>query len=217
MEWLKCTRYVCVTETMVLTDEQRKRMEENRMRALEIRKRKQMERGKSESSSYEEVERSNVFHEGGFFSATKTGLGSKKLNPSSDVGLKTPQECNSDKKIKSNGKTTNQTGATKISDAGESDEESLEDFEYDASPYISQTEAQRTYCVPMGTLAVCSFIEKDNPHHRGFSKMKLYLRSEVRSRARKRFGGKAQLIREREKRSKKRFEKDLVDVKGVFR
>jgi len=217
LEGLTCRRKGGVTETMVLTDEQLKRMEENRRRALEIRKRKQIENEERELSINGYSERSNVFHEGGFFSANKTDAGSKNLKTANDGSLKISQECKPDKEIKSNGKVMENSGETKTSDVGESDEESLEEFEYDASLYITQTEAQRTYCVPMGTLAVCSFIEKENPHHRGFSKMKLYLRSEVRRRARKRFGGKEQLIREREKRSKKRFEKDLADVKGVFR
>merc|ERR1712086_558221 len=93
------------------------------------------------------------------------------------------------------------------------DESSLEDFEHNASTHISQAEAKRSYCVPPGTLAVCAYIERENPHQRGWAKMKLYSRSDVRRRARKRFGGKGGLVEEREK---KRFEKDMEEMKDVF-
>ncbi|KAL3790368.1 hypothetical protein HJC23_002754 [Cyclotella cryptica] len=96
------------------------------------------------------------------------------------------------------------------------DDESLEDFEHNASEYITQTEAQRMYCVPLGTLAVCSYIKRDNPHKKGWSDMKLYLRSEVRRRARTRFGGKDGLIQERARRKENSLNKDLEDMKDVF-
>ena len=56
------------------------------------------------------------------------------------------------------------------------------------------------YCLPEGTLAVCQFTEKDNPHHKGWTPMKMYSRSEIRKRSRKRFDGLEGLVAERKKR-----------------
>ena len=93
----------------------------------------------------------------------------------------------------------------------------LEDFEIDASPYVTATEAMKKYCLPQGTLDVCSFIEKDNPRNSKFSKMKLYMRNEIRKRARERWGGLEGLQQERRKRELNKFQKDLDDVKHVFK
>ena len=172
---------------MALTEEQRKRIEENRKRALEIRKKKETEKKESTISS-------SVFDEGGFVQDNKK----RKIE---DSGYKKVED------IKQS--TTNTTD-------NDSDTESLEHFELNASQYISQTDAQRLYCVPKGTLDVCTFIEKDNPHNKGFAKMKLYLRKDVRKRSHKRFGGKQGLILEREKRRKKRSAKDLEESKNIF-
>jgi hypothetical protein len=75
----------------------------------------------------------------------------------------------------------------------------------------------KMYCLPEGTLAVCAFSEKANPHHKGWTPMKLFNRSEIRRRARERFGGIEGLIAERQMREDKRFQKDLERTKDVFR
>mmetsp|Transcript_12660 Transcript_12660/g.27730 ORF Transcript_12660/g.27730 Transcript_12660/m.27730 type:complete len:193 (-) Transcript_12660:648-1226(-) len=192
---------------MALTEEQKKRIEENRKRALEIRQKKQVEQ-----------ERAALL--GGRYDE---GTGGFIANPSNEAGgVQRKERSVFDGGHGSIGDGNRiQTAAKRIENDGgsgvEEDEESLEDFEHEATAYISQTEAQREYCVPLGTLQVCSFIEKDNPHKRGWSKMKLYSRSEIRRRARKRFGGKEGLIREREKRKEKRLAKDLDGVKDAFR
>ena len=100
-------------------------------------------------------------------------------------------------------------------DTQDDDESSLEDFEVNASQYVSQTELQRVYLLPKGTIDVMSFIERDNPHKRGWNKMKLYSRSDARRRARKRFGGKDGLIAERENRKRKKFENELKEVRKM--
>jgi len=184
---------------MVLTGEQRERMESNRIRALEIKRKKQSEKEKSETSE------SSEFEAGGFVGETELqGKKRKTLVDTNDAG---------DVDTKNNSR-----GVARIDkDAFDGDDESsLEDFEHDASTHMSQAEAKRIYCIPLGTLAVCSYIEKDNPHQRSWAKMKLYSRTDVRRRARKRFGGKAGLVAERERRKKNRLEKDLEDVKDVF-
>ena len=176
---------------MALTEEQRKRIEENRRRALEIRNKKEAEKKESTISS-------SVFDEGGFVQENKK----RKIKDNEVLG--------------GGKKSTPQTKQSTNTTNNDSDTESLEEFELNASQYISQTDAQRLYCVPKGTLDVCTFIEKDNPHNKSFSKMKLYLRKDVRKRAHKRFGGKQGLILEREKRRKKRNAKDLEESKNIF-
>jgi hypothetical protein len=93
----------------------------------------------------------------------------------------------------------------------------LEDFEIGASEYISKSTAMKLYCLPPGTLAVCTYVEKDNPRQSKWNKMKLYERADIRKRARKRFGGLDGLIQERKRREMKRFEKDFESASDVFR
>jgi hypothetical protein len=205
---------------MTLTAEQLKRMEENRQRALEIKRKRELE-NVSKGRMMAAGDSPNVFDAGGFVGKSSEKIESQSNRIRQDDGSKETLmgskkggigEGNESTKIFSN----NRDDAS-IEDVNDNDESSLEDFEKNATPYISQAEAQRTYCIPLGTLAVCSYIEKDNPRKSGWSKMKLYVRSEVRRRARKRFGGMEGLIIEREKRKKKRFEKDLEETKDVFR
>lgn len=188
---------------MALTDEQKKRIEENRKRALEIRQQKQAET---------EIQESNTTaitanNRGGFFVSELEELGQHKKRKTTD------NEGVSNRSTLEIKQTNNNISRNEEQE----DEESLEDFEISASEYITKSDAQRLYCLPLGTLAVCSHIERENPHKKGWSNMKLYSRSEVRRRARKRFGGKKGLIQEREKRKEKRLEKDLEETKDVFR
>ncbi len=182
---------------MALTEEQRKRIEENRNRALEIRKKREKEREKEEA-----VE--------GFFVAAPLQKGEGPQQKKGKVDGATESKGDSKKH-----KSTNVLAGERGDDCEDSDDESSEEFERDASAYVSQTEAQKIYCLPKGTIDVLSFTERDNPHQRGFSRMKLYSRVEVRRRARKRFGGKSGLIMEREKRKMRKYEKELKEVKKM--
>lgn len=211
-----------VDNNMTITEEQRKRMEENRLRALEIKRKRELEREQRERNSIIATEAgssstSNIFQDGGFVPSEQSeGTQGNTSRLSTDVSVHSSKQFNirtNDREVVIS-RNTNSNGNDENVD--DDDESSLEEFEHNASQYITQTEAQRSYCLPMGTLAVCSYIEKDNPHKRGWSKMKLYARKEVRRRARKRFGGKAGLIQERESRKRKRLEKDLEEMKDVF-
>mmetsp|Transcript_15185 Transcript_15185/g.31040 ORF Transcript_15185/g.31040 Transcript_15185/m.31040 type:complete len:175 (-) Transcript_15185:97-621(-) len=97
------------------------------------------------------------------------------------------------------------------------DDVELEEFELAASQYVTKAEAMKMYCLPEGTLAVCSYIERDNPRRKGWAPMKLYERAEIRRRARERHGGLEGLQEERRKRELKRFQRDLEDTKDVFK
>jgi DNA-repair protein complementing XP-A cells len=197
------------TVKMALTEEQKERIEENRKRALEIRQQKQLEREIQTSNAESHISSMNKM--GGFISTADESGQHKKMKANNDEVKEGPKQS-MHRQITDKKGGSNLNNNTPIED-----EESLEDFEQNASEYITKTEAQKMYCLPMGTLAVCSYTERDNPHRKGWSSMKLYSRSEVRRRARKRFGGKAGLIEEREKRKEKRLEKDLEEMKDVFR
>lgn len=94
--------------------------------------------------------------------------------------------------------------------------EDCEDWEIDASEWITKKEAMTKYCLPEGTLAVCEVSMKDNPHNKGWAPMKLFRRSEVRSRAYLRHGGKQGLVKERARRETKKLEKDLEKAEDIF-
>ena len=84
------------------------------------------------------------------------------------------------------------------------------------SVYVTKQEAMHSYCLPQGTLDVCEFTERENPRNRKFQPMKLFHRAEVRRRAYERYGGKDGLEKERERRKRKRFEKDMANVREIF-
>lgn len=92
----------------------------------------------------------------------------------------------------------------------------LEDFEINATPLVTKKEAMSVYCLPQGTLDVCEFVEKENPRKKGWTPMKLFSRSEIRRRARNRFGGLEGLVEERKKREMNRLKRDLEETKNIF-
>jgi hypothetical protein len=99
----------------------------------------------------------------------------------------------------------------------ESEELELEAFEEGASKYVTKKEAMKMYLLPEGTLAICKYEERPNPHHNKFQPMKLYDRAEVRRLSRERFGGLQGLIEERKRREEKRYQKDLEATKNLFK
>jgi len=110
-------------------------------------------------------------------------------------------------------------GAAAASVKHEEDEEDedLEAFEEGAGDLVTKKEAKKMYCLPEGTLQVCAVVEKDNPRNSHWTKMKLYSRSELRRRARKRHGGKEGLIAERRNREDERFRNDIAKTKDIFK
>ena len=81
---------------------------------------------------------------------------------------------------------------------------------------LTKKEAKNYYCLPEGTLAVCEVQERQNPHHKGWTPMKLYRKSELEERAYKRYGGKEGLEAERNKRRDRKFAKDMEEARKVF-
>ena len=102
-------------------------------------------------------------------------------------------------------------------DAEEGCQDEVETFEEGASDLVTKQEAMKMYCLPAGTLAVCEVVEKPNPRNGAWSNMKLFRRSEVRRRARQRYGGLEGLVAERQKREENRFKNDMERTKNIFR
>ena len=203
------------TNDIELTEEQEERIRRNRERALEIRRRKQKE--KEEAAAAATLQQSIISK------TSKSSSGHSNVNPYAETSKSTegstsickdyPDEITTSQNYHSTTSLPkNDTTANKSQD----EDIELEDFEIDASPYVTKQQAMKQYCLPPGTLAVCSYIEKDNPRQSKWSKMKLYDRSEIRRRARERFGGLEGLIDERNKREKKRFERDYQSAHDVF-
>jgi len=110
------------------------------------------------------------------------------------------------------------TSSKKLKSNSGNEEDRLEPFEEGASEYVTKTEAMSVYCLPEGTLAVCEdCIEKENPRNKSWKPMKLYRRSEVRQRARARYGGMEGLIRERTKRRERKLAKDMKGASDIFK
>ena len=186
--------------------------EQKEERALEIRRRKQKEREEAAAAAAATttLQPSSGHNNVNPYAKTCESMQGSSTTISKDVpNEKTFQNSHSITSL-----PKNDTIANKPQD--EDDDIELEEFEIGASPYVTKQQAMKQYCLPPGTLAVCSYIEKDNPRQSKWSKMKLYHRSEIRRRARERFGGLEGLVDERNKREKKRFERDYQSAHDVF-
>eukprot|EP00538_Stauroneis_constricta_P011841 CAMPEP_0119546440 /NCGR_PEP_ID=MMETSP1352-20130426/865_1 /TAXON_ID=265584 /ORGANISM="Stauroneis constricta, Strain CCMP1120" /LENGTH=172 /DNA_ID=CAMNT_0007591147 /DNA_START=286 /DNA_END=800 /DNA_ORIENTATION=+ len=161
---------------MALTEEQRERIRKNRERALDIQRKRKLER-------VVEKEKQNQRNES--------------------------QET--EKRQKTIRNVTQEDGKDEVGDEEMKilQLDVLEQFEENASPWVTKKEAMKMYCLPQGTLAICEVEERQNPHHKGWTPMKMFNRSEIRRRARKRFGGLQGLLAERTRREENRLLKDM--------
>jgi outer membrane biosynthesis protein TonB len=174
---------------MVLTEEQRERIRKNKERALRIQKERR-----------EEKERKN-----------------KQRDNENNIEEKpTKKQRTTDDSTKTTSQLTLCTG-TATEDHHYHSNAPLEDFEEGVSEWVSKKEAMAMYCLPEGTMAVCSYEEKENPRNPLFKPMKLYRRSEIRYRAHKRHGGLEGLAEERNKRRKRKLDKDMEEARDIFK
>lgn len=179
---------------MVLTEEQKERIRKNRERALEIQKRRREEllQQAQQNQGGSETSSSTPAQSGG-----DEGRARKRVSLEQERGIQ---------------------GGKKEDGVLNGDAEvELEEFEVGASKYVTKKEAMKMYLLPEGTLAICKFEEKPNPHNKRFQPMKLYDRDEIRRLSRERFGGLQGVIEERKRRQDKRFQKDLEETKDLFR
>merc|ERR1740130_1916641 len=177
---------------MVLTEEQRERIRRNKERALQIQK----ERKQKQQNEKRHIHYNNN---------NKRRLSSPTTNNNDNVIHHQKEVEKSEKKQK------------KIADSQNDPSLPLEDFEVGASQYVTKKEATNVYCLPEGSIAVCTHEEKVNPHNSKFKPMKLYKRDEVRYYAHKGYGGLNGLIKERNKRRQRKLEKDMNDAKDIFK
>jgi len=181
---------------MALTEEQKERIKQNRERALRIKK-ERMERLAKEK---EDADKKRKLNQGG------GGREGETLQAATVRNEDVVRTSNKKQKLQ----------AAKKQQEEEKDDLELEEFEVGASEWITKSEAMKMYCVPQGTLAVCQVEERPNPHHASWKPMKLYLRSRVRQKGRKRFGGLEGLVEERNKRRQKQLEKDMAKARSIF-
>jgi len=191
---------------MVLTEEQRERIRKNKERALQIQKERREQKEKQEiKNNKNNDKRSNNIQE--------TLTPSKKHKTiDSAITTTTTTTPTSQQPLT----TTTATSAT-TEDHHYISNAPLEDFEEGASEWVSKKEAMSKYCLPEGSMAVCLYEEKQNPHNPLFKPMKLYKRSEIRYRAHKRHGGLEGLVIERNKRRKRKLDKDMEDAADIFK
>mmetsp|Transcript_7216 Transcript_7216/g.17595 ORF Transcript_7216/g.17595 Transcript_7216/m.17595 type:complete len:174 (-) Transcript_7216:189-710(-) len=173
---------------MALTKEQKERIRINREKALEIQRKRREE--KTEETKGNECSDQDILKPS---KKQKTGGSSPNMKSKSILDRNTGTDYNHDNNLP------------------------LEDFEKGAPDLISKKEAMTMYCLPEGSMAVCSYEEKKNPRNPLFNPMKLYRRSEIRYRAHKRYGGLEGLVKEREKRRKRKLEKDMEEARKIFK
>eukprot|EP00541_Cyclophora_tenuis_P012919 CAMPEP_0116547192 /NCGR_PEP_ID=MMETSP0397-20121206/3641_1 /TAXON_ID=216820 /ORGANISM="Cyclophora tenuis, Strain ECT3854" /LENGTH=198 /DNA_ID=CAMNT_0004071697 /DNA_START=209 /DNA_END=805 /DNA_ORIENTATION=- len=197
-----------------MTDEIKERIRRNRERALEIQKKRKEGRAVAAAvaAAAASEEKTKVQGDG------SGGGGSLNGHSGERDAKRRKKECKEEEEVKKVARTDlNKRGKSEEEEEEEEEGVVLEDFEISASPFVTKKEAMQAYCLPEGTLAVCSYAEKENPRHKGWTPMKLYNRAEIRRRARKRFGGMEGLIAERTRREQKRFERDLEATKDIFK
>lgn len=81
---------------------------------------------------------------------------------------------------------------------------------------ISRSECMATYLISEESMKVLKFMSKDNPHHPGWTPMKLYLRKHVMAMAVERFGSLEALELERKKRESSKFERNLTKTDDIL-
>jgi len=206
---------------MELTEEQKERIRANRERAFAIQR--QRRRKLLELSEEEEGKVATAATTSGSTAANggdgpdnkrlKKGVVSPRQESPPTAGT-SDESARDEKKEKTEGDAGTVDSA--VAAAPEEDVE-LEEFEIGASEWVTKTEASKLYCLPEGTLAVCQYREKPNPRNAKWTPLKLYSRSEIRRRARERYGGLDGLREERNRRAEKKYRGDLERTKNVLR
>jgi hypothetical protein len=184
---------------MELTLEQKERIRVNRERALEILKQKR----EQESATVAAAATTKTNHE----LLYKDNANRHDKTDSPD----TKRHKGNDPKVTKNG-----TAKKSKEDTVDRVVVILEEFEETASEWVTKAEAKKMYCLPEGTLAVCTCVEKPNPHNKAWTPMKMYSRAEVRTKARTRYGGVEGLIAERQRREENKFAKDMERSQQIF-
>jgi len=194
---------------MVLTEEQIERIRKNRERAMQIQKerreKQEKQREKQKNNTDNGNDQNNPFKK----QKTTKSNGSASLSSlSSSIPTTTPR---------SNPVSKSSSASEDSNDNEYHSREPLEEFEEGASEWVTKTEAMNMYCLPEGTMAVCSCEERENPRNPLFKPMKLYRRSEIRYRAHKRHGGLEGLVKERNRRRKRKLDKDMEAAMDIFK
>jgi XPA protein C-terminus len=195
---------------MELTEEQRERIRRNRERALELQQEQKKRRSVTSSSSPGDISTNRGVEKRGTIqeeSVSKTKRIKTNVQQDNNALGSSEDRHHNEKDVTTNGDVKD--------DRYKNDE--IEAFEEGASEYVTKQEAMKVYCLPLGTLEVCSYVEKPNPKNNSWQTMKLYHRNEIRHRAHIRYGGIAGLLQERNKRNQLRLQKDIEKSKDIFK
>ena len=82
--------------------------------------------------------------------------------------------------------------------------------------FINKTEAIATHMITEDSLHSLKFILKDNPHRKGWTQMKLYLRKQIKELQMERFGSEENFEREKKRRKELKFEKELKSTQTLL-
>lgn len=82
---------------------------------------------------------------------------------------------------------------------------------------INKGTALADYLIPEPTLSLLTCAAKANPRHSAFSRMKLYLRKQVKEKALERWGSMAEVEKERKRREEQRVQRAIVKARRAIR
>lgn len=186
---------VASSSTKAWTAEQLAKMEENRQRALAKLKL---------AESMSKVE-----------SAEEEGLQLKQIEIEAERHISETTPC---KMTLANGKSCGKCPVD--SDLSEYFEEFIcKSCKYNAGDeykLISRTEGTASFLVPEDSIRTLKYMTKENPHHPGWTPMKLYLRKHILQLSLERFGSLAALDLEKKKRDAAKFERNLHKTDDIL-
>lgn len=190
------------SEVPELTQEQKERIEQNRLQALAKLEERKRKLGASSPSPYEPSKKACAE------SGNSEGKKPAEVSEGHDSDLKCEECGKRDGDVLIDQPCFKAFGVAVCIQCKSSNE----DYNY-----MTKTDVQSTYLLPDGTVRVLKFIEKENPRNNRWSSMKLYLRKEARKYSFERWGGAEGLEEERKKRESKKWEASVKKTKDVFK
>jgi len=176
---------------MILTEGQRSRIEENKKKALEIRRSRENAQNASQPNA----------------------------NTSELININKHEELRCDQLAKENQRCDNILTTNDMIFYENFNEKccmscrQLNPADYDL---ISRTELISEYLIPLDSIKLMKCMTKPNPHNSYWTPMKLYLRKHARLKAFDRFGGVEGLEEEVKRRKNLKFEKEFAQTKDLL-
>ncbi|KAJ1432610.1 hypothetical protein B484DRAFT_447741 [Ochromonadaceae sp. CCMP2298] len=196
-----------------LTEEQKQRMRENRQRALDILERKKKEREQEQEQEQEQQEREK-----------QSQKSHEQSSGSNDSGINdAPGSKEKEKPLLCQFLDDNEGGECSSLYIDEALYETFGEqvcsackASTDLFDLLTKADGAKAYLVTDDAFKFLRHQSKNNPHHAGWTAMKLYLRKHLRALAVRRFGSLGGLEEERQLRATKSFERDLLKTKEAL-